>query len=173
MKYGSFSVKRHQTTGSNDVCLTMWHSDLSRCKSFADRNGLPMVAVWSNGSACGHCVTLANAVKHSAFVNFQKTYKVVWCFVESSDANSGVGSVPCRWCRGENTFNQARNKNLEQITGYPFVTFWWKKAKFDFWCTGDKLDKQRDGKTGANNCISFIKNKFKNVFSKYKYNPNA
>lgn len=171
VKYGNIQIKRHSTSGSGDVCLTTWHENVKRCKDFADANKLPLLAVWSNGQVCGHCVTFASAVASKAFRDFQGKYRIVWCYAESGDSGAAVGSEPCRWCRGEKVQGWGRTKTADLITGFPFVTFWWKKAGFDFWYTGDKLDGGKSGSTGGKNCVNFIKNKFKSVFQKYQYNP--
>ena len=63
IKYdGGIVVKRHKTQSSSDVCLTSWHSDLKKCKAFAEKHNIPMIAVWSNGSQCTHCQDFASAV---------------------------------------------------------------------------------------------------------------
>lgn len=169
VKYGSITIKRHKTSGKDDICLTAWHSDLEKCKAFADRNGLPLLAVWSNGKNCGKCVTFASAIASSTFRSFQERYKIVWCYTQVSDPKSGKYSDVQEWCRGEKIWG--RKRNAELLTTFPFITFWWKKAGFDYWCTGDAIDNHKQGNTGGKNCVNFIKNKFNPVF-KNRYNPN-
>lgn len=173
MKYSGYgTVQRHRTSNSGDVCLTLWHTNLSRCKKFADDNGLPMVAVWSNGVACGHCCTFVSAISNSTFVNFQKKYKVVWCFVESGDSDGARESgVAYNWCGGFPALT--RKSAIKMPEFFPFVNFYWKKANMDVCVTGDSLNKQKGGSAGAKSVVSKIKSRFASAFKKYKYDPNA
>ena len=119
-----------------------------------------MVVVWSNGAACTHCGTFANAVSNSVFTEFQQSYKIVWCYVNSSDSNTAAAYDFC--------YNG-------QIL-YPLIRYYWKKGGktlLSKYTMGDTLDGQKDGKKGANNVISGIKKAFKSAFQKNGYDPNA
>ena len=35
--------------------LNKWSSGFTATKKFAETNDVPLIAVWSNGDACGHC----------------------------------------------------------------------------------------------------------------------
>ena len=191
MKYSGCTLKRHRTSSQSDICLTQWHTNLQVCKNFAMSKGIPMVAVWSNGQACGHCNTFASAVTESTFTDFQKKYKVVWCFLESSDSDAKANSKPYQWCLGDAVYDRetpyirtvtymnkghATRKSEIGLPFYPFVNLYWKvngKIVIDKLYTGDTVDGGLGGKKGATNCVNNIKKWFKSVFSKYNYNPNA
>ncbi|MCL1856338.1 MAG: hypothetical protein FWF84_01660, partial [Kiritimatiellaeota bacterium] len=32
----------------------VWHAGLTECRNYAEANGIPLMAVWSN-EGCGHC----------------------------------------------------------------------------------------------------------------------
>lgn len=164
VKYGGYgTVQRHATPSDDDICLTKWHSNFSRCKKFAEKNGLPMVVVWSNGEQCGHCCTFASAVSNKVFREFQQTYKVVWCYLEGSDSDAKEGSSAYNWCWGSLGF-------------FPFVNFYWKKGSkviLHQRADGDAVDGQVSGAKGAKKAIAYIKKKFSSVMQKNGYNPNA
>ena len=49
-----------------------WNSDFNKCKKYCEDNGVPFVAVWSNGDACGHCTAFEKACEKSYFKTWQK-----------------------------------------------------------------------------------------------------
>ena len=48
----------------------VWHADLNKARAYAEANGLPLVAVWSNGDECAHCVAFENCIMSPAFRNW-------------------------------------------------------------------------------------------------------
>lgn len=110
-----------------------WHADFSTVKKYADSKGIPLLAVWSNGDACGHCIHFEQCVQHSTFKNWAKTSGVaMWI---------GFGKDTSKEDKFEGTgFTFARKGTLRM---YPFVRLYWKKGKVDVCKTGDDW-------TGAN-----------------------
>lgn len=156
--------------GYKDAVTTgKWQSNFYKAKKYAVDNGMPFVAVWSNGDACGHCVMFEYSVLSSYFKKWMATSGMVFYFTYPGDKGNGTtaksGSSADNgqmvsgpnsimdWCRG--------NKN----TGFPFVRIYWPKGKVDIATVGDKLDKQVDGTKGGKNCVAFLKDKLK------KYEP--
>ena len=55
-----------------------WSSGFTACKKYADDNKVPLIAVWSNGDACGHCTTFETAVKVDGII---KMHILVWLLI--------------------------------------------------------------------------------------------
>ena len=101
--------------------LNKWSSGFTAVKEYAEKNNLPLIGVWSNGDACGHCVNFEKSLMTTEFLNWQKTSGCIFWFGCSSDKTTddktqGTGS---KW---------AKNSKL---TTYPFVRVYWKKGKVD------------------------------------------
>ena len=79
------------------VTLGKWHSNFSKCKSYAEANGVPLIAVWSNGDSCGHCVNFESAVNNSTFTKWMKTSGCVFYFTYSGDG--GDGAIGSDWVK--------------------------------------------------------------------------
>ena len=58
-----------------DVKPGQWHADLVKARAYAEANGLPLIAVWSNGDFCQHCLVWEGAANSPVFVNWMKTRK--------------------------------------------------------------------------------------------------
>lgn len=132
--------------------LGKWSSGFSAVKKYAESNNVPLIAVWSNGDACGHCVNFEKSIMESAFTTWQASSKCVFWFGCSSDKTAddkfeGTG------------FTWARNKKLTQ---YPFVRVYWKGGKVDTYKSGD--DWTGGKATGG---ATFVK-KLKDLLKNYK-----
>lgn len=162
--FSSFSVLGGQTAtltsqrsaATAAVTPGKWHAGWKKCKAYAEKHGVPMIAVWSNGDSCGHCVGFESSVNSSYFKKWMKTSGIVFMFAYSGDPGDGkVGSDFFHWCR--------KNTN----TAYPFVRIYWPKGKVDVATIGDKVDGNKDGTTGGKKAVAFFKGKL----SKFKPNP--
>ena len=125
-------VKKLRAAAKSPVVLGQWHESFSKVKKFAEDNKVPMLAVWSNGDACGHCVTFENCILDSKFKTWMKTSGVAFWIGFSSDSakeNKVDGA-------GYN-FAWGPKKALKM---YPFVRLYWKAGKVDVIKTGDDLD---------------------------------
>ena len=71
---------------SKAVVPGYWHSDLAKCQDYAKKNGVPLIAVWSNGDLCGHCVTFEQAAVNSVFTKWMKSSGCVFFFAYSGDS---------------------------------------------------------------------------------------
>ena len=106
-----------------------WSSKFSAVKKFAINNNIPLIAIWSNGDACGHCLTLEKALMRKTFRTWMASSNFVFYFgcctdTSKDDKYEGIG------------FNWCRKNNLKQ---YPFVRVYWKNGKVDTAMTGDTL----------------------------------
>ena len=107
--------------------LGKWSSGFSACKKYAEEKNVPLIAVWSNGDACGYCVNFEKSIMESAFTKWQASSKCVFWFGCSSDTSKddkaqGTG------------FTWARNSKL---TTYPFCRVYWKGGKVDTYKSGN------------------------------------
>lgn len=127
------TLMKQRAAKSAPVKTGQWHADFSTVKKYADSKGIPLLAVWSNGDACGHCIHFEQCVLHSTFKNWAKTSGVALWIGFSKDTSKED--------RYEGTgFTFARKDTLRM---YPFVRLYWKKGKVDVCKTGDDW-------TGAN-----------------------
>lgn len=136
---------------SQSVVPGVWHAGFSKCKAYAKEHGVPLIAVWSNGDACGHCVMFETSCNNSTFKKWMKDSGCVFYFIYSGDHGDGnIGSSVFHWIRN--------NKN----TAYPFVRVWWPKGGVDIPTVGDNIDGGKDGSKGAKNAVAWFKKKLKN-----------
>ena len=117
----------------------VWHSDLNKARAYAEANGLPLVAVWSNGDECAHCVAFENCVMSAAFRNWIKDSGIVFYFGVRNDAydgQEGYHGSSFYWC--------CRNQNASM--SWPYVRVWWPKRGLDEVHSGSWYDGEDQGK---------------------------
>ena len=78
-------LKAIRAPRSAAVTPGVWHADLNKARAYAVENGLPLLAVWSNGDECAHCVAFENCVMSAAFRNWMKDSGIVFYFGERND----------------------------------------------------------------------------------------
>lgn len=127
-----------------------WSSGFSACKKYAIDNGIPFIAVWSNGDKCGHCTLFEEAVMNKKFTTWMTTNKCIFWFgyygdTSKDDKFEGTG------------FTWVRNGKLTQ---YPFVRVYWKPGKVDTYKSGGEWtgDKASGYTTFINKLNSLLKN---------------
>lgn len=122
------------------VAPGQWHAGLSETKTYAEKKGLPLVAVWSNGDLCGHCILFESAVNSTYFRNWMKKSGIVFHFSYSGDPapDGPAGGSTYSWCWKDGT-----------MTSYPFVRVYWPKGKIDKAATGDAFDGWTGGEAGG------------------------
>ena len=123
----------------------VWLSSFSKAKAYAAARKLPLVAVWSNGDACSHCVRFESACNSSAFRTWMKTSGMVFYFTYPKDGGDGR--------KGSSVFNWIRKSN----TSYPFVRIWWPAGDVDYATVGDILDGYQSGSAGGKKVAAAIK----------------
>ena len=133
-----------------DVTPGRWHRNFSVARSWAVAQGVPFVAVWSNGDSCGHCVQFEKCLNTTAFKNYEKSSGIVFWFGYAGDSEYGIGGSVFNWVRN--------NKNVN----YPFVRIYWPKGKVDIATVGDAIDGYSSGKANATTLVNYFKSKLKN-----------
>ena len=163
-------VKRRAKAGT-PIVPGQWHADFSSVKKFAEDNGLPLMAVWSNGDECSHCLKLERCLNHTTFYSWQKNSGIVFYFGYEGDksAEDCYGGKGYNWCW--------KNQSLDL---FPFVRYYWKAKKgtvladgtvltkdtviVDKAYKGDTVDDYKDEKTGntggAKKVLTFTQKRF-------------
>jgi hypothetical protein len=167
------------------INLGKWHAGFTEVKKFADANGLPLMAVWSNGELCSHCTKFERCISQAVFKDWMKDSGVVFYFAcnEDKSADDKTNGKGYNWCW--------KNQSLNM---YPFVRFYWKAKKgtvlsdgtvvdadkviIDKAVIGDTLDKRQDKAEGAKNCVAYAKKVFKPYVPgasayKIRFNPDT
>ncbi len=116
------------------VVTGKWHADLDAALAYAEANGIPLVAIWSNGDQCGHCKKWENNALSDAFEKWMANSGVVFYFGYYGDSGKGATLGEwCYWCgRG----------NPGGVT-LPLVRLYWKvngTVKVDMSANGDTVD---------------------------------
>ena len=117
----------------------VWHSDLNKARAYAEANGLPLVAVWSNGDECAHCVAFENCVMSAAFRNWIKDSGIVFYFGVRNDAydgQEGYHGSSFYWCCNWQNASMA----------WPYVRVWWPEGDVDECHSGTWYDGAAEGK---------------------------
>ena len=142
------ALTKTRTARTGAVVLGKWHAGYSKCLSYAKQHNVPLIAVWSNGQNCGHCITFSSACVSSAFTQWMKTGGCVFFFVTGQYTDSTVGKDFTRNSTGV----------------YPYVRVYWYvngKKKVDVKVSGDYVDgKQRD-EPGGKKAVAWFKAKLK------------
>lgn len=136
-----------------------WHAGLKECQAYAKANNVPLIAVWSNGDVCGHCLNFESAVNNKTFVKWRKESGCVFYFVHSGDKNSATADNGAQKAAGYNFCDGGRH-----LSQFPFVRVWWYvngKKKVDVAVTGDTVDGGFGGGTGASKSVKWITKQIK------------
>ena len=137
---------------SAEITPGKWHRDFNKAKKYAVDNGIPFVAVWSNGDACSHCIAFEKCLNTTTFKNYEKSSGIVFWFGYPGDSEYKIESKAFHWTRN--------NTN----TSFPFVRIYWPKGKVDYATVGDVLDGKSGG--GSESASTLVKN-LKAKLSKY------
>ena len=120
----------------------VWLSNFSKAKSYAVANKLPLVAVWSMGDSCSHCVKFESACNSAYFKDWMSTSGCVFYFTYPGDGGDGrIESSVFHWIRKSNT-------------SYPFVRIYWPSGNVDVATIGDTMDGKSNGTTGGKNVVA-------------------
>ena len=146
-----------RTAKTGDVVPGVWHANLDKAREYAELRGLPLVAVWSNGDGCGHCIEFENCVMSPAFRNWMRDSGIVFYFGERNDApdgQEGYHGTSFYWCC----------KNQNATMSWPYVRVYWPKGGVDVahsgaWYDGEDLGAvmrcfYADGRTDIANFIA-------------------
>ena len=138
----------------NDCVTGEWMANFSTVKKYAEDNGLPLFAMWTNGDNCSHCTKFEGCVNAKAFRDWMAESGIVFWFgynkdTSPDDANGGTGWKFCY-----------KNQSL-----YPLIRFYWRAKKgtvladgtvltsdktvIDKYTMGDDLDKRLKASEGG------------------------
>ena len=133
------------------VKMGVWHADLAKAKAYAEKNAMPLIAVWSNGEDCSHCLVFERMAMSPVFTEWMKTSGYVFYFGVRDDGPSGptpdgqegYHGTSFYWCRMKNgSYDPNASRN------FPYVRIYWRKAngslKVDRFETGAALDGEYD-----------------------------
>lgn len=136
----------------NSAAITpgKWHRNFTAAKKWAVDNGVPFVAVWSNGDGCPHCVKFENCLNNKIFKDYEVDSGVVFWFGHSGDSEYKLESSAFHWTRGN------------KLTSYPFVRVYWPAGKVDVYTTGDNIENYTNGSSGAKLVVKYFQTKLKN-----------
>lgn len=109
-----------------------WHADLAACRAKAEKEGIPMLAVWSN-NGCFHCQIFEKACNSDAFRNWRKESGYIYCFICSEDADAQMYSANYTWCKGPGA----------KLKDWPLCRLYWPAGNVDYAVRGDVMDKQQ------------------------------
>ena len=132
-----------------------WHADLVKARAYAVANRLPLMAVWSNGDFCQHCLIWEGAANSPVFMNWMKKSGMVFYlgYVRdgslnaagdfgggpSPDGQEGYHGASFYWCCNY------QNASL----AWPYIRFYWPSGGVDLVYTGSVVDGEYVVKGGA------------------------
>jgi len=100
-------------------CVTgEWMANFSIAKAYAEENGLPFFAMWTNGDNCSHCTKFEGCVNAKDFRTWMADSGIVFWFGYNKDS-----SVDDR--EGGTGWNYCYNRQ----SLYPIIRFYWKAKK--------------------------------------------
>lgn len=147
------NLKKLRAVASTAVKLGQWHEDFNKVKKFADSKEIPLLAVWSNGDACGHCISFEQCLLDSQFKTWQKTCGCALWLGLGTDTSSAD-------CLGGTGYNFAWGAK-KALRLYPFVRLYWKKGKVDVCKTGDDWTGGTGNSKGAAKLVKALKSALK------------
>ena len=113
-----------------------FHADLAKCRAYAEANKLPLVAIWSNGDFCAHCLAMEGGLASAPFTTWMKQSGIVFYFGVVDDGaynyNGGTGPSPDGQEGYHGTsFYWCRNYNVGASYNFPYVRVYWPAGKVD------------------------------------------
>ena len=114
--------------------LGKWYTNWKVCKDYCDKNGIPLVMIWSNAT-CIHCWYCDICFTTDRFKQWQAENdagKVIYCFMAGnhSSAPDQANSEAYKWMY---------YGGGKKLTAYPFTVLWWKEKGINIRQTGDEL----------------------------------
>lgn len=129
---------------SAPVTPGVWHADLNKARDYAVANGLPLVAVWSNGDECAHCVAFENCIMSPAFRHWIVDSGIVFYFGVRNDSPYGPTADGQEGYHGSSFYWCCRNQNATM--NWPYVRVYWPKGGVDVCHSGSWYDGEDQGK---------------------------
>lgn len=124
--------------GKGSLELGKWYTYFEYVKAYCDREGIPMVAVYSS-KGCVHCYYTERTLLEESFKAWATTHdagRVIYCFMSGKEPGcpDQAGSVADTWMwKGEHVGKD------RVLSAYPNVVLWWKKEGVNVRITGDEF----------------------------------
>jgi len=142
---------RKLSTKIADVRPGVWQARLSTAKSYAVKNKVPLISIWSNGNRCSHCVRFESGLTNSYFTKWMKASGCVFVYAYYGDGADGAKIKA--WCMGTQKF-------------YPILRIYWPAGKVDIKPMGDDIIGTKRGTTAAKKQVAYFKKKLAKFFAK-------
>ena len=142
---------RKLSTKAADVRPGIWQARLSTAKSYATKNKIPLIAIWSNANKCSHCLRFESGLTNAYFVKWAKASGCVFVYAYYGDKADGTKIKA--WCMGSQKF-------------YPIVRIYWPVGKVDIKPMGDDIIGTKTSTTAAKKQVSYLKKKLAKFFAK-------
>ena len=136
-----------------------WNIDYKTALSKAKKEGKFIVALWSNGDACGYCVAAEKCMMQAAFAGWMKSSDAYFVFQYSGDKDKGKTLHDLIY----------KERKITQYPGFRITLYdpTTGKAVVDQYVTGNTARGSKTGATGAKNMVEY----FKKVFAKAPAKP--
>ena len=136
-----------------------WNIDYKTALSKAKKEGKFIVALWSNGDACGYCVQAEKCMMQAAFAGWMKSSDAYFVFQFSGDKDKGKTLHDLIY----------KERKITQYPGFRITLYdpTTGKAVVDQYVTGNTARGSKTGSTGAKNMVEY----FKKVFAKAPAKP--
>ena len=142
---------RKLSTKVGDVKTGVWQARLSTAKSYATKNKVPLIALWSNANKCSHCIRFESGLTNAYFVKWMKASGGV--FVYGYYGDKADGTKIKNWCMGSQKY-------------YPILRVYWPTGKVDIKPMGDDIIGTKRGTTAAKKQVAYFKKKLAKFFAK-------
>ena len=142
----------------SEVVLGEWHGGFDACLEKADREHIPMFAIWSN-TGCSHCEAVYTAIVEDMFVNWRRgggnIGKIILLLMKGGSQGNGYET----WSEG---YDWAWGPG-HTLTLYPFTVMYWNKEDGTLIRThrvGEDMTGWTGGEVGAANLIENLERAF-------------
>ena len=114
--------------------LGKWYTNWKVCKNYCDKNGIPLVMVWSNATCihCWYCDVCFTTDRFKQWASENDAGKVIYCFMAGN--HSGAPDQA-----GSEAYNWMWYGGGNRLTAYPFTVLWWKEKGINIRQTGDQI----------------------------------
>lgn len=142
-----------------DIVLGEWHGGFDKCLEKANKEHIPMFAIWSN-TGCSHCESVYTALVTDRFVNWRRGEgssigKIILLMMKGGVSGNGysTSSEGYDWAWGPG----------HKLTLYPFTVMYWNKEDGTVireHNVGEALTEYSGGEEGAESLIRRLEQRF-------------
>ena len=136
-----------------------WNFDFKKAVELAKQENKILVTLWTNGDACGYCVSAEKCMMQAAFKDWMAKQDVYFVFKHSGDASQGKDVKDWVFGAGKIKYYPGFRVTLSGPTD--------TKNTIDFWADGNTLRDKKTGAAGAKAMIAALEK----VFAKKPVKP--